>query len=97
MTMLLPTLEDLQHVTSLLWREDFLQLDDMRKLQVVAIAQKGLLTQAVSDVPLNITIGFAETLAEQQPLKKVVEQLEEIDKSLGPIMDWFRESKVYYP
>lgn len=95
--MKLPTLQDLQHVTSLLWKEDFLNLDDTRKLKIIEIAQQGILAAVIDDIALNINIGLAETIAEGNLFKPIVEQLEEIDKSLGPIMEWFEKSRLYEP
>ena len=98
--MKLPTLAQLQHVTSLLWKEDFTQLDDMRKLKVIGIAQQGILAETIDDLATNINVGIAESLAEFAPLKPIVEQLTEIDKSLGwleGIGQWFEKSRLYEP
>jgi hypothetical protein len=95
--MKLPSLEDLNHVSMLMHDMVFAPLPQKYKQEVVAIAQQAVLAYVLDDLPTQISIQVAEAIAEQQPLKAIVQQLEEIDKSLGPIMSWFDKSRLYEP
>ena len=96
--MKLPTLHNLTEVSGLVYGQSFVALDDTRKLQVIAIAQQGVLAETIDNIATNIVVGLAETLAEQQPLQPLIDQLKEIDKSLGwldKISEWFDKSKLW--
>lgn len=100
--MKLPTLDNLNHVTGLVYGHKFDLLDDTRKLHIIAIAQEGVLADVMHNMATNIAndivIALAETLAEQQPLQPLIDQLKEIDKSLGwldKISEWFDKSKLW--
>jgi hypothetical protein len=95
--MKLPSLTDLNHISQLMHGLDFGPLPGEFKPGVVAIAQQGVLAYVIDELPTNLAIGLTEAAVEHNPLKKIVEQLEEIDKSLGPVMAWFEKSKLYYP
>ncbi len=95
----LPTIADLNEVSQGLWGANFVDLSVPDKVLCVQMAQTALLTHVIDEVPLNISIGFAETVASwpMKSLTTIAEQLAEIDKSLGPIMEWFDKSRLYEP
>lgn len=96
--MKLPTLADLNHVAQLMHAMDFAPLPLSDKFSIVQIAQQAVLAGVIDDLPVQLGIQFAETLAEHGPkFNKLVETLSEIDGSLGPIMTWFDKSRLYEP
>lgn len=98
MTILLPSITDLDEVTHGLFGGAFADIFSVQdKIIVVQIAQAAKLALILDELPTNINIGIAETLAEQGGIAKIVGVLEEIDKSLTPVGNWFGESKIYWP
>ena len=99
--MKLPTIAELNHVAQLMHGLDFGPLPGDLKPGVVHITQQAVLAGVIDDLPVQLSIQFAECLVEYGPkFAKLIEALDEIDKSLGwlePIGDWFKNSKVYYP
>lgn len=96
--MKLPTLEQLEHVTSLLWRQSFLELDDQRKLQIITIAQSGIMADVIDNLPLNIDIAIRELLAEKaKAIGSFVDFIDNIDTSLSHVGAWFEKSRLYEP
>lgn len=97
--MLLPSLEDLNRVSGLMYGLDFIELEDKFKPIAVGIAQQAVLAYVLDDIPTQISINLAETAA-TIPFAKIIEQFKEIDGSLQwlqPISEWFEKSRLYEP
>jgi hypothetical protein len=109
--MMVPTPDDLGLLASLIadGRSDsgrrFSDLGPQARMDVLKLAYAGItadfiddLRVAVEDLPTQLNIGIAETIAEHaENFKKVRDNLHDIDISLSHVASWFEKSKLYYP